>query len=72
MNDEKTVTSPTLSGYLTAKCESIKNPMDKPELIEALKMLARGRLDAAETIAEMLMPEPKTITVEVPKAKKAK
>ena len=44
--------------------------MKKDELIEALKMLGRGRVDAAETIAEILMPEPKTITVEVPEPKK--
>ena len=46
--------------------------MTKTELIEALQMLARGRIDAAEAIAELLMPEPKTISVAVPKAKKAK
>lgn len=29
----------------------------KQELIEALKQLARGRVDAAETIADLLMPD---------------
>lgn len=29
----------------------------KQDLIEALKQLARGRLDAAETVADLLMPE---------------
>lgn len=47
--------------------------MNKEQLIEALKMLGRGRIDAAEAIAEHLMPTPKTIAVEVPSApKKAK
>jgi hypothetical protein len=42
--------------------------MNKHELIEALKQLGRGRLDAAETIADMLMPEAKApeAPVEVP------
>ena len=44
--------------------------MNKEKLIEALKMLARGRIDAAETIADMLMPETKTIMVKVPEAPK--
>ena len=44
--------------------------MKKHELIEALKMLGRGRIDAAEIIAEILMPEPKTFTVDVPEPKK--
>ena len=47
--------------------------MTKEELIEALKMLGRGRIDAAEAIAEHMMPTPKTVVVEVPSApKKAK
>ena len=46
--------------------------MTKDELIEALKALGRGRIDAAEAIAEVLMPEAKTVQVEVPvKRKKA-
>lgn len=39
--------------------------MNKEQLTEALKMLARGRLDAAETIAEMLCPEPAIVVVEL-------
>jgi hypothetical protein len=35
----------------------------KQELIEALKQLGRGRIDAAEAIAELLMPEPVTFSV---------
>jgi len=44
--------------------------MTKEQLIEALKMLGRGRIDAAELIADHLMPAPKTIAVEVPSAPK--
>lgn len=40
--------------------------MNKQELIEALKQLGRGRIDAAETIAELLMPEPKAEVVQLP------
>ena len=35
----------------------------KQDLIEALKQLGRGRIDAAEVIADLLMPEPETIDV---------
>lgn len=42
--------------------------MKKEELIEALKMLARGRIDAAEAVADLLMPDDKTNTVDVPDA----
>ena len=44
--------------------------MTKEQLIEALKMLGRGRIDAAEAIADHLMPTPKTVMVEVPSAPK--
>lgn len=40
----------------------------KQELIELLKQLARGRIDAAEAIADLLMPDDKTFTVDVPDA----
>ena len=47
--------------------------MTKEQLIEALKMLGRGRIDAADALAEYMMPTPKTVVVEVPTAyKKAK
>lgn len=29
----------------------------KTELVEALKQLARGRVDAAETVADLLLPD---------------
>lgn len=38
----------------------------KQDLIEALKQLGRGRIDAAEAIAEMLMPEPKAVDLSLP------
>jgi hypothetical protein len=37
----------------------------KEQLIEALKRLARGHVDAAEQVAELLMPEPETFAVDV-------
>ena len=47
--------------------------MNKQELIEALQMLARCRIDSAETIADFLMPEPEApIKVTAPEKKKAK
>jgi len=47
--------------------------MTKEQLVEALKMLGRGRIDAAEALAEYMMPTPKTFAVDVPSApKKAK
>ncbi|MBA3773820.1 MAG: hypothetical protein H0X13_15420 [Ramlibacter sp.] len=36
----------------------------KQDLIEALKRLARGHVDAAEAVAEMLMPEPSAEHIE--------
>ena len=45
--------------------------MNKEQLTEALKMLARGRIDAAETIAEFLMPESKTFKMGVPELPEA-
>ena len=38
----------------------------KTELIEQLKRLGMGRMDAAEAIAELLMPEPTTFDVSLP------
>lgn len=38
----------------------------KTELIEALKQLARGRVDAAETVADLLLPEPKEAATIMP------
>jgi hypothetical protein len=38
----------------------------KQQLIEQLKNLGRGRIDAAEAIAELLMPEPTTFDVSLP------
>ena len=35
----------------------------KTELIDQLKRLGMGRMDAAEAIAELLMPEPTTFDV---------
>ena len=46
--------------------------MNKETLTHALKMLAQGRVAYAEVIAEMLCPEPKTVTIEVPDAPKKK
>lgn len=40
--------------------------MKREELIEALKMLGRGRIDAAELIADLLMPEDKTVSIKLP------
>lgn len=40
----------------------------KQDLIDQLKRLGMGRLDAAEAIAELLMPEAKTVDVNVPLA----
>ena len=47
-------------------------PSKKDQLTELLKSLGRGRLDAAEQIAELLLPEAKTVTVELPPAPKKK
>lgn len=46
--------------------------MNKEQLIEALKQLGRGRLDAAETIAELLMPEKVAKPAPDPKKEAAK
>jgi hypothetical protein len=40
--------------------------MTKEELIESLRQLGRGRLDAADALAEHFMPESKVIEVPVP------
>jgi hypothetical protein len=40
--------------------------MTKDELIESLRQLGRGRLDAADALAEHFMPESKVIEVPVP------
>lgn len=40
--------------------------MKKTELIEALRLLARGHMSAAELVADLLMPEPVTFEVPLP------
>lgn len=46
--------------------------MNKEKLTHALQMLAQGRVVYAGVVADMLCPEPKTITVAVPDAPKKK
>lgn len=43
--------------------------MKKQELIDALRLLAMGRMDSIEAIADLLMPEPPAPVKPAPKAK---
>jgi hypothetical protein len=44
----------------------------KDELVEALKMLARGRVDAAKLVADILLPDAPEPASVIPEAVEAK